>query len=285
MRTMNRICCFVTCLSILGASVFSGCAGVSFYSDKAVKNATGIPIYAPKPFVLVVRTGNKDKPIETSIVYLSDPNNVVYAVPRSGFGSSDLSIALANGQLTAFGQKTDTKVPEIMGAVAGMLTARAGAAKTEAEAQQITRGLGEQAGESWVEIGTKLKKLAVEKSGKMKSELAGLTQSELLVVGAALQTAQIVGEKLSNPANIASAPAEVANLGKTLEPMETLATNATPKHDASVKMAASWAKELRALLPSPQSTPVAPAAPVLPDFELYEIQFNDGQVVLRRMMP
>jgi hypothetical protein len=103
----------------------TACAGWNFYSDRALTTQSGIPIFAPKPYLLVARTGAADKPIEVSVVYLNDPQNVIYAVPRSGIGSADLSLTLADGRLTAFGQTTDTKIPETITSLAGLLTARA----------------------------------------------------------------------------------------------------------------------------------------------------------------
>ncbi len=129
-------------VSIMGGVVIllSGCAGVNFYSDPELTKKTGIPIYGAKPYVLVARTKAKDKPVEISIQYVTDRSQVIYADPRSGFGSSDLKLALDHGQLTQFGQVTDTKIPELLEAVSGLLTSRATAAKTLAEADVIKRG-------------------------------------------------------------------------------------------------------------------------------------------------
>lgn len=84
----------------VSAAALSGCAGVDFYSDPGLKKPTGIPIYGAKPYVLVARTKAKDKPVEVSIQYLTDRSQVIYAKPRSGFGSADLKLSLSNGQLT-----------------------------------------------------------------------------------------------------------------------------------------------------------------------------------------
>ena len=118
-----RIGTLTTMVLVAGATL-SGCAGVTFYSESTLEKKTGIPIYAPKPYLLVSRTGAKDKPVEVTIVYLNDPSKVVYAKPHSGFGSSNLTLALANGQLTSFGQQTDTKVPELITAIGGLITSK-----------------------------------------------------------------------------------------------------------------------------------------------------------------
>lgn len=128
------------CLVPVVCVALSGCAGVNFYSDSSLKAKTGIPIYGSKPYLLVVRTQAEDKPVEVSIQYLPDPSKVVYAEPTSGFGNAKLTLSLTQGQMTAFGQETDTKVPELLGAVTGLMTGRATAAKTLAEAGQIKAG-------------------------------------------------------------------------------------------------------------------------------------------------
>jgi predicted component of type VI protein secretion system len=78
---MKRNVIGTVALAIASAAVVSGCAGVSFYSDPELKKLTGIPVYAPKPYLLVARTGAKDKPVDVSIVYLNDTSKVVYAKP------------------------------------------------------------------------------------------------------------------------------------------------------------------------------------------------------------
>lgn len=123
-------------LMSLGAAALSltACAGWNFYSDRDLRTPSGIPIFAPKPYLLVARTGAADKPVEVSIVYLNDPHHIIYAQPRSGFGSAELSLTLTDGRLTTFGQTTDTKLPETIDSLAGLLTARAEARAAAAAA-------------------------------------------------------------------------------------------------------------------------------------------------------
>jgi hypothetical protein len=102
---------------------------VNFYSDANLKTQTGIPIFATKPYLLVVETGSTEKPIEVTVVHLRDAERVIYADPRSGFGSSNLTLTLTNGQLTTFGQQTDPKIPELIDSISGFITARADAAR------------------------------------------------------------------------------------------------------------------------------------------------------------
>ena len=121
-----------------------GCAGVNLYSDASLQTKAGIPIFAAKPYLLVVHTGSTEKPIEVTVVHLRDTERVVYAVPRSGFGTSNLQVSLSNGQLTSFGQITDSKIPELIDSISGFITARADAReKSKDRAQTESVGVFE----------------------------------------------------------------------------------------------------------------------------------------------
>jgi len=182
-------------------AVLGGCAGITFYSDPELKNQTGIPVYPSKPYLLVSRTGAKEKPIDTSIVYLPDRTKVIYAKPRSGFGSANLTMALAGGQMTSFGQQTDTKIPELITSLAGMITARAGAEKTLAEARAIEDGFREEAAPS-AKVSSKLV-LSLSKDILQKatpSGLPGLLDSELRKLKSIAQALASAGAILADPA-------------------------------------------------------------------------------------
>lgn len=165
----------------------SGCAGVNFYADAGLTTKTGIPIYGSKPYLMVVRTEAEDKPVEVSIQYLPDPSKVIYAQPTSGFGSANLTLSLTQGQMTAFGQQTDTKVPELLGAVTGLITGRATAAKTLAEAGQIKAGkLASTAQGAELlkpQILADIKSLRADLEGaQFKADAAGLDGSQIATV-------------------------------------------------------------------------------------------------------
>ena len=171
--------------SVLMVTALGGCAGVNFYADPALKNPTGIPIYGSKPYLLVVRTKSEEKPIDVSILYLPDPSKVIYADPRSGFGTAKLTLNLTQGQMTSFGQDIDMKVPELLGAFTGVLTGRATAAKTLAEADQIKAAIPKTAQSSELLDATvldKIKNLYSDLDGPVfKSELASLDGSQVAI--------------------------------------------------------------------------------------------------------
>lgn len=272
----------ITLLAIAGAGL-SGCAGVTFYSDAKLENRTGIPIYAPKPYLLVSRTGAKDKPVEVTVVYLSDPNKVIYAKPRSGFGSSNLTLALANGQMTSFGQQTDTKLPELITSLGGLITSRAIASKTEAEAEKILSGIGtEQGGVSTVEAGKQIAGVANDMSTKsINNGLQGLTDTELQTVKSVAQALTLAGKNLSDPANAPSAPQHFETVKAQIKTLSELpAPTASTPRDNSLQIVQAWTKDLQKIIASAQPEKEAP-----PTFELYEIIQGSGATTLRRVNP
>jgi len=107
-----------------------GCARLAFYSDENLKNETGVKIFTQKPYLLVANTGVKDKPVDISVQYISDLSKPIYVKPVSGISSAELTEQIANGTLTQFGQKTDTKIPELITALAGLGTSMATAGET-----------------------------------------------------------------------------------------------------------------------------------------------------------
>ncbi|TKB58829.1 MAG: hypothetical protein E8D49_10550 [Nitrospira sp.] len=98
---------------LLGAStVLGGCAGLDFGEQ-------GISFYEPKPYLFV--SVNKDCVSTATLISL--PGDRKFVKFKSGYGSSDLSVAFSNGILTNAGQKVDTKVPETITAIASLGTA------------------------------------------------------------------------------------------------------------------------------------------------------------------
>lgn len=113
-------------LCLLAGILFSGCAGVKLYKEETFKNQTGLKFYYPKPYLLVERNGAKDVPLKTTLLFLPDLANPVYAKIIRGMGSNAFSIALANGSLSTYGITTDSKIPETIAAAGGLLTGAGG---------------------------------------------------------------------------------------------------------------------------------------------------------------
>jgi len=109
-----------TIISFLGCIfLLSSCSTVKFYSDSTLKTETGIKVYSAKPYLLF--TSVKDS-LTAKVIYLPDLANPQYVKLKSGLGTSNLSLTLANGILTSYGLSTDTKIPETITAATGLIT-------------------------------------------------------------------------------------------------------------------------------------------------------------------
>jgi hypothetical protein len=104
----------------------AGCAGLEF---SPTPQPDGLLYYDPSPYLQITR--GIDCSVTSSVVTLpGQPRSVAF---RSGYGSADLGVNLSGGMITQVNQKTDTKVPETITAMAGLATAVGGLAKTAAD--------------------------------------------------------------------------------------------------------------------------------------------------------
>lgn len=108
---------------IIIALYITSCASVKFYDNKDVRkaNETGIKFYSPKPYLLVEKNPSKDVSSKSTIIYLPDFDSPTYVKLRPGLGSTDLKLSLERGILTSYGITTDTKIPETITAIGGLL--------------------------------------------------------------------------------------------------------------------------------------------------------------------
>ncbi len=102
--------------AVAGAGLLAGCAQLEFGSGYDGGAAT---YYDPAPYLMI--SYNKDCEATASLITLPDPTRPRHVRPRTGYGSAELSANFANGMLTSFGQKTDTKIPETITAATGLL--------------------------------------------------------------------------------------------------------------------------------------------------------------------
>jgi hypothetical protein len=116
----------VICM-IIGLLFVSGCAHLEYTDFTDGKG--GATYYDPKPYLFV--STNKDCVTTATVVVLPEKKKTVKFVP--GYGSADLSVGLSNGMFTSVGQKTDTKVPETISAIASLGTAAGGFMKAKPE--------------------------------------------------------------------------------------------------------------------------------------------------------
>lgn len=281
--TNNHLHQFMRLLTPLALTALSGCAGVDFYQEKSLQTPTGIPIYGAKPYLLVVRTGAEAKPVETSVVYITDPSQVIYAKPKSGFGTAKLTLALAGGQMTSFGQETDTKVPEMLNSVAGLITARAGAAKTAAEAAALLAGVTtKQSAQLAGETGNKALQVAKDLTARLDANQLDLIDAQKVTLRSAATALRIAGETLINPEK---APQHAQQYEVIKAQRDELAKLPKPvgstSRDKALQAVQDWVGELSKLIKATE-----PPKEIQPDFELYEIVQRESQPIkLLRVFP
>jgi len=107
-NTRTAVCLFLALAS-------SGCASLEFDA----KTKPGLTYFEPVPYLAVTTT--TDCKMTAAVLVL--PGDKKMLSFHSGYGSADLSASVANGMLQAVGQKTDTKIPETITALAGVATA------------------------------------------------------------------------------------------------------------------------------------------------------------------
>lgn len=132
---------FLKLIAISSLSFLTACASVTIHDEDGSNE--GLRFYTPKPYVLVTRTGEKDKPAAVELIYLPDTTNPQFAKVRFGFGTAKMSATITNGSISTFGGEGDAKVTELLGAITGgfktvedaLLVRRTdpGAASTEVE--------------------------------------------------------------------------------------------------------------------------------------------------------
>ncbi len=250
--------------------LLASCAEMRFYDNPQFSgNQTGIKFYTPKPYLLVARTGNKEKPVEVSIVHLPDLANPQYARPVSGFGSSKLSLTLANGFLTSMGQEGDTKITELLTSFGGLAESLATARKTRRETDLL-----QQSGTvDYVSLSSDLARIAgdIDKQvpvGRANNALSGAEQATLTNIANQLRAASTA---LSNPG---SAPQAAEAAAKILEGVLTswkqvgaAPAAGAPEVLAMHRMLEQLKKETAGALGK-----IAPKEAEPPTFTLYEIR-------------
>ena len=119
---------------ILSSASLTNCASIEYINEDG-STSRGIKTYPTKPYLLVEKSaivkekGSEsviEKQIKVTLVSLPDLENPVYIKEKSGLGNTELNITLENGIITTYGSKSDSKIPETITSVAGLLTSVAG---------------------------------------------------------------------------------------------------------------------------------------------------------------
>lgn len=258
----------------------TGCAGIDVYNNPDLSGAkTGIPFYAPKPYLLIARTGAKDKPVEISVIYLPDTSKTYYAEPKSGFGSAKMNMSFSNGTLSTFGQETDPKITDLITTLAGVPGALASADKTKAEAKDLR------------EQSSKMPEVAIEVR-KITRDLADLGNDPGYAIAIKESDRHLISmvssglTSLANEMDKPNASSRSSELIKKLEGYAKLLKD-IDKSDNPVPTGSSqniWSKfaSIKSKLASIIDSATPKAAPK-PTLTLYEIVFTQSGTKLREV--
>jgi hypothetical protein len=250
------------------AAISAGCATVRFYEDAELTKETGLQYYQAKPYLLVAKTGAKDKPVEVHLVYLPDLSQPRYAQYDPGLGTHEFTLTLSNGMLASYGQKADSKVPETIQSVGSLATSLATAATTAGLVPQALDFAG--------------RKQAAADLDSVASQLAAeVAQAEVAKALTAIQkqAAKGIEEKLRAAAKILADPSDEApaaakilreDVIAKLDALKVVAPgNIDPVIQFNGKLD-TWKKEVEAIVSAVDAPPQAEP------FQLYEIRQSGG---------
>jgi hypothetical protein len=121
---------------LCSACLISGCAEVQVKHVDDKDTSEGVHFYQPRPYLLVSNQQKKDSStnsvqneFSSQIIWLPDHSRCYVVKIKPGWGTVDGSVKLQNGwMLDTLGSKMDSKIPETMTAVAGLVKEAAAAA-------------------------------------------------------------------------------------------------------------------------------------------------------------
>ncbi|PHR94011.1 MAG: hypothetical protein COA80_12920 [Leeuwenhoekiella sp.] len=272
---------------VFGLLIFSSCATVKFYNDANLTQESGIEFYQPKPYLLVERKPSKDVALKSSIIYLPDLTKPKYAKLKAGFGSNDLKLSLSNGIITSYGITTDSKVPETITALTGVLSATGTTYKSFAEAIDLLSGEDETETEPVEEAGdkTSMQKAKVILDAVI-IDLNGIKDSELLTTNQKNEIKKALGilnQQVTeiNKLFVTQIPSIVVEINKAVKILSEIKVSSESDNAKDFKDKLS--RNLKEIdktveLMQPKKKVAAPT------FELYEIIISNGNTTLKKVL-
>lgn len=254
----------------------AGCASIDVYKNEDLSGKpTGITYYSPKPYVLISRTGAKDKPASVEVIYLPDLENPRYAVMRGGIGSSELGLTFSNGVLVSANQKSDPKLVEAITALSGIPGALASAAKTRAETDELREESGDltKAASIASQAANDLRALA-----QLPAANLAFTQSQradLVVHAGVLESA---AADLNKPA---AGEADAKTALSKIEGVRSSLAEIKPSQTPTGSQTGPWNQKDAIVSRLDEAiAELKPKAPKPPEVTLYEIQMENGRTSL-----
>ncbi|MEL6719678.1 MAG: hypothetical protein AAFO82_16725 [Bacteroidota bacterium] len=273
----------VNLLSLLILTLLSSCATVKFYDDAELSKESGIEFYSAKPYLLVERKLAKDIALKSTIIYLPDMGKPKYAKLKPGFGSSDLKLSLSNGIITSYGVTSDSKIPETITALTGVLGATGTTYKSFAEAIDILKGDDEDVAEQAGDVASMQKAKTIIDA--VISDFESMKDSDLLTskqksdFNSALSFLKTQNNEI-NKLSVKQIPKIVTELDKIIKAFKAfkIGSESDKAKDFKAKLATniselSKAREL--LQPKKKASE--------PTFELYEIVITKDKTELKKV--
>lgn len=255
-----------------------GCSSIDTYSDAALTQKTGILYYPPKPYLLVSRTGAKDKPVEVQVIYLPDLTQPRYAVMTSGIGSSNLSLTFSNGVLMSTNQQADPQIAAAITALAGAPAQLAASGKIREETRQLRTEAS-----NIPEAVQDIRAVSVDIAGVLADPTAATALTTTQIASLRLQPPRLTDAALvlENPATTEQGViAAVAELESVVAAIAAIKASAAPGETTL----AFWAKvrlldsRLSAAIAKLKPQPVPPAT-----LSLYEVLMTGTGTQLREV--
>jgi hypothetical protein len=115
-----NIIILVCLLTLIAAIIIRfGYSSVKFYEGK---KEVGFLYYPPKPYLLIEEG---EKGFVTKLISLPDLEHPYRVKHHAGFGTAEMGFDIQNGMITKFNSKNDSKVPETLTSISGLVTAKA----------------------------------------------------------------------------------------------------------------------------------------------------------------
>jgi hypothetical protein len=138
-------------LCVILLTLTAGCAEVQIthVSDKDADNDSDIHFYEPRPYLLISAAvkpdaaGKSQPDVTTQIIWLPDHTRRYKVKIKPGWGTVDGSVKLVNGwMLDSLGSKMDSKIPETITAVSGLIKESAALSALSGDAQKDSQKAG-----------------------------------------------------------------------------------------------------------------------------------------------
>ena len=103
------------------SSAGCGCAYVGVYNDEKLTQKSAMKYYDGLPCLLVTKVLGNNSSIKVDLVSLPDLEHPHYVHYHPGLGTVKMDLKTSNGVVTSYTQDVDTKVPDTINAVSGLI--------------------------------------------------------------------------------------------------------------------------------------------------------------------